>query len=166
MTISQYLDLQTRVLQSHPHPPYNRENEGMVYVGFPTKKFPFSSPQEKSCCAHYLCLFVTLDLVVYANFRERYIQLKQELHIPKFEYGLTNIFICPSALHDHFKIGLNQERFNACFHQFEHYIEKKLQSNNINLDWRTIKNMILEDHDLSQGIFGHMLIQSITQSTR
>lgn len=87
----------------------------MVYIGFPSKDVIIN---DKNDFIYLLCMFVALELITFSYFKEKYLMVKNIFDTPKFEDGLTNTFIHPSRLFDHFQIGINQVQFCFCFDTF------------------------------------------------
>lgn len=153
MTIDNYNEYLVVLLASHKNPPYERLNEGKVYVGPPNaSQLTFRSTKDKSTFAYLFSMLVAFDLKVFEIDKTFYLALKNEFYIPKFEYGLTNTFVYPNRIFDDFKVGINEEFFEESFHVFNKLIAGLAIGSNLSID--NILYSISEDSDLNSGIFG------------
>jgi hypothetical protein len=163
--LAEYEKLIDKTLKVHKHPPYERQNEGLVYLGYPEIIY-FENNTQKHSFVYMLCLFVLFDLKIFELYREYYEQLKIELCIPKFEYGLTNTFIYPEKLFNHYQIGINQNRLIECYQIFEEYILEKIHELNMPIDFLKIENSIRNDKEVNCGHFGRNLCRLIVNKTK
>ncbi len=61
MNIEQFKLRLKETLEKHKYPPYERRNEGLVYIGLP-EKIEFTYKQEKYEFVYLLCMFIAFDL--------------------------------------------------------------------------------------------------------
>lgn len=136
---------------------YDRQDEGRVYIGLPDFNFSNFTKEEKIYFVYYLSLFVAFDLLVYSYDNENYLKQKEELKIPKFEYGLTNIFIEPSRIYDKYWEPFHQEIFKDVFKQGLDYLILKISE----IEPIKIFNNAKNDKDFSTGMFNNELKNEI-----
>jgi hypothetical protein len=143
-------------LETYNHQ-YNRLNEGKVYIGLPDFDFSTFTKVEKTYLVYYLSFFVAIDLLVYTYENQNYLKQKEILHLPKFEYGLTNIFINHNIIYDKYWVPFKTEIFNDVFQLGIDYLYLKLpEINHFN-----IFNQALHDKDFSMGMFSDELKKAI-----
>jgi hypothetical protein len=143
-------------LKTYKHQ-YDRQDEGKVYIGFPDFDFSNFTKDEKAYFVYYLCLFVAFDLLVYSYDNENYLKQKEKLKIPKFEYGLTNIFVQPNRIYDKYWEPFRQDIFKKVF---KHGVEY-LNLNITEIEPIKIFNYALNDKDFSTGILNNELKNEI-----
>jgi len=153
MTINDYSKILEETLQNHKHPPYERSNEGFVYVGRP-ELIKFESNNQKNQFVNLLCLFIAFDLKIFESYNNYYEIIKTNLRIPKFEYGLTNIFIQPERIFEHYKTKFDMKVFEGIYSVFENYILQMIDEQKINIDLVDLSQQIINDPDINNGIWG------------
>lgn len=156
MKVEEFFSKLNEQLNSHKHQ-YDRQDEGRVYIGFPDFDFSYFTNEEKAYFIYYLCLFVAFDLLVYSYDRENYLLQKEKLKIPKFEYGLTNVFVNPNRLYDNYWQPFRTEIFKDVFQLGLSYLNSKI----FDLEPIKIFENAISDKDFSTGMFSNKLKNEI-----
>ena len=156
MTVDTFFKKLNEQLQTYKHQ-YDRQDEGRVYVGLPDFDFSNFTKDEKTYFVYYLSFFVAFDLLVYSYANQYYLDQKEKIKIPKFEYGLTNVFVYPSRICDKYWEPFKTEIFKKVF---------QLGINHLSLEIPEIEPIkifkhALNDHDFSTGIFNNELKNEI-----
>ena len=155
MHIDKYNTYLEFLFACHKNPPYERLNEGKVYIGLPTvDEIVFDNHKDKQEFVYLLCMFVAIDLKTFEIYNDQYFNLKKAFYIPKFEYGLTNTFIYPNRIFDEFKIGINEECFKASFLTFYNFCSELTKNITPPISFITLLRSICADPDLKHGLFG------------
>lgn len=136
---------------------YDRQNEGRVYIGLPEFDFSNLTKDEKIYFVYYLSFFVAFDLLVYSYDNENYLKQKEELKIPKFEYGLTNIFIQPNRIYDKYWEPFRQDIFKKVFLHGIEYLNLNIPE----IEPIKILSYTLNDKDFSTGMLNNQLKNEI-----
>lgn len=136
---------------------YYSSSEGMIYLGFPSIDFSKMSKEERSYFVYYLCFFVAFDLLVFTYNNENYELQKGKLQLPKFEYGLSNVFIYPGAIFEKFKVNSNSEIFENVVELGFAYLNSRVQE----IDSLHIFDNIFSDKDFLTGAFNIELKKAI-----
>lgn len=146
-------------LKSHADQ-YEKASEGKVFMGFPTFDFSSTTVEEKHYFIYYLCLFVAFDLLVFKYENDKYLLQKEKLNIPKFEYGLTNIFIYPNQIHERYLQSIRSDILKKTFKLALEY----LILNASEIDPKKIFKYTLTDKDFTKGLFNSLLIKEVLSS--
>lgn len=162
MTIEHYTSLLEKTLSKHKQPPYERENEGLVYIGLP-EKIDFIDEKEKREFVYLLCMFVAFDLKTYHLFREFYPHLKREFYIPKFEKDKSRYepFIYPDVIFNYYDVDIQARDFRNAFKVFCDFTKKLLQHKSLQYDFVEVLRLISVDRDLNRDLFGKAFVYCI-----
>jgi hypothetical protein len=136
---------------------YERQGEGLVYIGLPDFNFSHLTKNEKIYFVYYLSFFVAFDLLVFTYYNENYLVQKDKLKIPKFEYGLTNTFVQPSKIYEKYSEPFRHEIFKKVFQQGMEYLNLKISE----IKPIEIISKALTDKDFSNGRFNDELKSEI-----
>jgi hypothetical protein len=147
-------------LKSYKHQ-YDRKDEGRVYIGLPDFDFSNFSKDEKTFFVYYLSFFVAFDLLMYSYDNENYLKQKEKLKIPKFEFGLTNIFVQQNRIYDKYWEPFQQEIFKKVFELGLVFLYSKMPE----IEPIRIFNNAINDKDFSTGMFNNELKKEIKTST-
>lgn len=148
------------LLENHQHKPYKRQNEGIVFVGLPAP-LQIDDRKERYEFVYLLCMFIAFDLKTFEIFDEYYLSLKEQFYIPKFEYGLTNTFVHPNRIFDHYRIGIIEDVFENSFNTFYLFAKELTAKIDTNFVLKTVLDSISEDADLRNGMFGRAFVKYI-----
>ena len=159
MTADRYHRLLNEALQTYT-PPYERDNEGLVYVGLPDFRSSIAW-DDLHPFTYYLCLFVGLDLKMYELVKSDYERLRSFIGSPKFEYGLTNIFYEPNDIFNRMRIGIQKQVLADCFHKYSEWADHRLEQSQSELSLDQIHAAMTEDEDLQKGLWGRSLMNLI-----
>jgi hypothetical protein len=160
MKVEYFFSKLNEQLNTYKHQ-YDRQDEGRVYIGFPDFDFSNFTNEEKAYFIYFLCLFVAFDLLVYSYDRENYLLQKEKLKIPKFEYGLTNVFINPNRLYDNYWQPFRTEIFKDVLKLGLSYLNSKI----FDLEPIKIFENAINDKDFSTGMFSNELKNEIKTTT-
>jgi hypothetical protein len=147
-------------LKTYKHQ-YDRQDEGKVYVGFPNFDFSNFTEDEKAYFVYYLSLFVAFDLLVYTYDNKNYLKQKEKLKIPKFEYGLTNVFVNPNRLYDNYWQPFRNEIFKDVFQLGLNYLNIEIPE----IEPIKIFENAINDKDFSTGMFNNELKNELKTTT-
>ena len=136
---------------------YERQGEGIVYIGLPDFNFSHLTKDEKIYFVYYLSFFVAFDLLVFSYDNKNYLQQKDKLKIPKFEYGLTNIFVEPSKIYNKYSEPFRQDIFTKVIKEGMEYLNLKVSE----IKPIEIMSKALTDKDFSSGRFNDELKSEI-----
>jgi len=136
---------------------YDRQNEGRVYIGLPNFDFSNFKNDEKTFFVYYLSFFVAFDLLVYTYDNDNYFIQKEKLNIPKFEYGLTNIFVYPNRIYDNYWAPFKIDIFKRVFEFGLEFLNRNIPE----IAPIQIFNNALDDKDFTIGILNIELINEI-----
>jgi len=147
-------------LKTYKHQ-YDRKDEGRVYIGLPDFDFTNYTNEEKAYFVYYLCLFVAFDLLVFSYDNENYLKQKEKLKIPKFEYGLTNVFVNHNRLYDNYWQPFRKEIFKDVFQLGLSFLNSQIPD----LEPIKIFENAINDKDFSTGMFSSELKNGIKTTT-
>lgn len=136
---------------------YDRQDEGRVYIGLPDFNFSNLTKDEKIYFVYYLAFFVAFDLLVYSYDNQNYLKQKEQLKLPKFEYGLTNVFVEPSIIFNKYWEPFSQVIFKRVFQQGLEYLNLKMSE----IAPIKIFYNALNDVNFSTGMFNNELKSEI-----
>lgn len=148
MTVEDFFTKLNEQLNTYKHQ-YERQDEGRVYIGLPNFDFSNFTKHEKTYFVYYLSFFVAFDLLVYTYDNQNYLKQKGILKIPKFEYGLTNVFIHPEAIFNKFSESLNPKISRQTVNMGIEFLTSQFPENQI---FNVLIN-VLSDCDFSTGRF-------------
>jgi hypothetical protein len=147
-------------LKTYKHQ-YDRQDEGRVYIGLPNFDFSNFTKDEKAYFVYYLSFFVAFDLLVYSYDNKNYLKQKEKLKLPKFEYGLTNVFVYPNRLYDNYWQPFRNEIFKDVFQLGLNYLNIEIPE----IEPLKIFENTINDKDFSTGMFNNEIINEIKTST-
>jgi hypothetical protein len=147
-------------LKTYKHQ-YDRQDEGRVYIGLPNFDFSNFTKDKKAYFVYYLSFFVAFDLLVYSYDNKNYLKQKEKLKLPKFEYGLTNVFVYPNRLYDNYCQPFRNEIFKDVFQLGLNYLNIEIPE----IEPLKIFENAINDKDFSTGMFNNEIINEIKTST-
>lgn len=117
-------------------------------------------PLERRDMFIYLLAYtVLIDMVIYAGFSDEYMAFKKFTQYPKFEYGLTNCFVYPWEIA---RLGRNMRLFIEVSEFFlVDLFETFKDENAFQISWSRLKNRMLRDSDLTEGVFGRVFTKTL-----
>ena len=156
MKVDYFFTILNEQLEVYKHQ-YERQDEGTVYIGLPDFDFSNLTKDEKTYFVYYLSFFVAFDLLVYSYDNPNYRKQKEKLKIPKFEYGLTNIFVYPNKIYDKYWEPFRPEIFKVVFLFGIQHLKFELPE----INPIVIFKHAINDKDFSIGIFNNELLNEI-----
>lgn len=163
MSIIDFFNSLEKYLNDFQYPPNNSYNEGLIYIGINENYNGFQNDDEKIFFVNYLCMIVALDLKFYELNKVNYLKFKNSYNIPKFEYGLSNIYYFPNAIYYKFNVLNNKSIFKDCFDNFFNYYSKSVNSNDLGITFEVVLDSMIQDNDINSGIWGNEFCRLILQ---
>lgn len=163
MDINDFFNSLEKYLNDFQNKPYNSVEEGLIYVGVNEKYNDFKDDIEKIYFVNYLCMIVALDLKFYELNKVNYLKFKKSCNIPKFEYGLSNIYYFPHAIYYKFNVLNNYNILKDCFDNFFNYYSKAVNNNDLGITFEVVLESMIQDQDINAGIWGNQFCKLILQ---
>jgi hypothetical protein len=163
MTINDFFNSLEKYLNDFQYPPNKSYNEGLIYIGINENYSDFTDEDEKIYFVNYLCMIVALDLKFYELNKENYLKFKNSYNIPKFEYGLSNIYYFPNAIYYKFNVLNNNNILKDCFDNFFNYYSKSVNNNDLGITFEVVLESMIQDNDIKSGIWGNEFCKLILQ---
>jgi hypothetical protein len=163
MSIIDFFNSLEKYLNDFQNKPYNSSEEGLIYVGINEKYNDFKDDDEKIYFVNYLSMIVALDLKFYELNKVNYLKFKNSYNIPKFEYGLSNIYYYPNAIYYKFNVINNKSIFKDCFDNFFNYYSKSVNNNDLGIAFEVVLESMIQDNDIKSGIWGNEFCKLILQ---
>ncbi|MBC7524453.1 MAG: hypothetical protein H7239_08460 [Flavobacterium sp.] len=163
MSIKDFFNSLEKYLNDFQYPPNNSYNEGLIYIGINENYSGFKDENEKIIFVNYLCMIVALDLKFYELNIENYLKFKNIYNIPKFEYGLSNIYYYPNAIYYKFNVPNKKNSFQDSFDEFYNYYSKSLKNNDLGISFEVILKSMIQDNDINSGVGGNEICKLILQ---
>jgi hypothetical protein len=143
-----------KYLKDFHNNPYKSADEGLIYVGLNEKYNEFKDKDKKIYFVNYLCMIVSLDLKFYELNKENYFKFKSIYKIPKFEYGLSNIYYFPNAIFYKFNVLNKMDIFKDCFDDFYNFYLNSLIQNELEISLDNLLESMIIDKDINSGVWG------------
>ena len=163
MNIIDFFNLLEKYLNDFHNNPYKSADEGIIYVGLNEKYNEFKDEDEKIYFVNYLCMIVSLDLKFYELKKENYFKFKSIYKIPKFEYGLSNIYYFPNAIYYKFNVLNKKDVFKDCFDNFYSFYSNSIIQNELEISLDNLLESMITDKDINSGIWGTEFCRLILQ---
>ena len=163
MNIDDFFNSLEKYLNDFHNNPYKSADEGLIYVGLNEKYNEFRDEDEKIYFVNYLCMIVSLDLKFYELNNRKYYIFKSIYKIPKFEYGLSNIYYFPNAIYYKFNVLNKKDIFNDCFDNFYNFYSSSISLDELEISLNSILKSMITDKDINSGGWGTKFCRLILQ---
>lgn len=163
MSSKDFFILLEKYLNEFQNPPNNSFHEGLIYIGINEKYNDFKDENDKIFFVNFLCMIVAFDLKFYELSKENYLKFKNIYNIPKFEYGLSNIYYFPNAIYYKFNILNDNNIFKTCFDDFFNYYSKSFNSNDLGSSFEVLLESMIQDIDINSAVWGTEFCKLILQ---
>lgn len=127
-------------------------------------KVTFESNEHRHYFFTALMLTFLIDQVIYTHFREDYEEFKKLTQYPKLELGVSGINLNPWFASK--STGINEDAFKRFTEFFIEDLKKFFTEHEFRFaKWNSLKEIMLNDKDVNEGIWGEIFINILQEST-
>jgi len=163
MNINDFFNSLEKYLNNFHNRPYNSAEEGLIYVGLNESYNNFKDQDEKIYFVNYLCMLVSLDLKFYELNKSNYSRFKSIYKIPKFEYGLSNVYYFPNVIYNRFNVSISKQIFKDSFDNFYDFYSNSINQSELDINFDSLLESMIIDNHINSGSWGNEFCRLISQ---